>query len=144
MHLTSRNAVLVSILFAVAFSPTSAKTWWAWNRHQVHPVGGGAFEVIGRVGSGPRQYWCAAGDFARHVLGVGETDRIFIVQGRAPAATVANRTAVTFSMQPPPGELPPPSYSLSMDRVGDSLTAAFARQYCRDPDMIGPFRYPWY
>ena len=135
--------MLIIAAMLATLAPAAAQAWRAWNRHEVYPVGNGAFEVIGRAGSGPRQFWCAAGDFARHVLGAGNTVRIYIVRGRGPAVTVENRKSVVFSLQPPPGDLPPESYSLSVDRVGDNLSASFARQYCLDPDMVTPFRFPF-
>lgn len=46
--MTARALVLGALLLA----PAQALAWWAWNRHEVLPVGGGVFEVIAEPGSG--------------------------------------------------------------------------------------------
>lgn len=122
---------------ALMLSPLSASAFRALNWLQVNPMPGGVFEVVGEPGSGPIQYWCAAGDYARQVLGVAANQRIYIVRGRGPSETTDRRSAVQFSLTKPPGDYQP-SYSLSVTAVGENLRAASARFYC-EPRIIDDF-----
>lgn len=116
----------------LALMPTLAPAWQADNLHTVNPLPGGAFEVIGEPGSAGPDFWCAAGDYAIRVLGVESTQRIYIVRGRGAPETSDRKAAVQFALSPANGPDPRQRLFLSMRRVGDNLSAAFARNYCLD------------
>ncbi len=111
--------------------PAAAQAWRAINGTEVNPVRKGVFEVIPSGRSGPQQFWCGAGDYARMVLGVGATQRIYIWRAIGPSETRPGAKSVQFSLSPPPGkEDYQPGYSLSVKHEGDNLDAAMARRYC--------------
>ena len=117
---------------AIALLPTLAGAWQADNLHTVNPLPGGVFEVIGEPGSAGPDFWCAAGDYATRVLGVAGTRRIYIVRGRGAPQTSDRKVGVQFALSPASGADPGQSVFLSMRRVGDNLSAVFARNYCLD------------
>jgi hypothetical protein len=124
-------------------SPGMADAWRARNYHEVNAVSDSVFEVIGRPGSGPAQFWCGAGDFARVVLNVKPTQRIYVWRGRGGSATRPGKTSVQFAFSPAPGsEDFRPGLTLNIKQAGDYLNAAAARQYCDDylPGEVWP---PW-
>ena len=122
-----RNIALATLLVAL---PLPAAAWWAWNRHEVYPVSEQAFEVVSRVGSGPQDFWCAAGDFARRVLRVPAPTRVYLWRGVGQSVNRPDRKSVQFALEPPPGADTSTSYSLTIRREGDNLSAALAQQYC--------------
>jgi len=119
--------VLAALILAL---PGAALAWRAHNGHEVRDLGGGVYEVVGRVGSGPMQYWCAAGDYAIAVLGVAAAQRIYIWRPLGPSTIRPGRKAVHFALSPPKGADTSVGYALSVRRAGDNLNAAMARQYC--------------
>lgn len=136
MHKVAR-IILISTLVT---TPGWAAAWRAINLHEVLPVSDGVFEVVNRVGSGAADYWCAAGDYARQVIGTAATQRIYIWHAIGPSVTRPGKKAVQFSLSPPPGDPVSPGYSLSVKATGDSLTSAAARQYCFGNDPFDPIR----
>jgi len=110
--------------------PGAALAWRAANGHHVHDLGGGVFEVVGRVGSGAQEYWCGAGDYAIAVLGAAAAQRVYIWRPLGASATERGRKAVQFALSPPPGTDTSTGYSLTVRRAGDNLSAAMAQQYC--------------
>lgn len=117
---------------AVAMLPGAALAWRAANGHRVHDLGGGVYEVVGRVGSGAQQYWCGAGDYAIAVLGAAAAQRVYVWRPIGPSQTEKGRKAVQFALSPPPGADTTTGYTLSVRRAGDNLSAAMAQQYCYD------------
>jgi len=113
--------------------------WRAINRHEVYPVSDTVFEVLNEVGSGPVDYWCGAGDFARHVMGTPATQRIYIWRAIGPSATRQGRKSVQFSLTAPQGADTTPGLSLSVKHAGDNLTSALAYQYCLGNNRFDPF-----
>lgn len=120
--------------FAIPFLllPGLAHAWLADNLHVVNMVSETEFEVVGRSGSGGPEFWCAAGDFARRVLGASATQRIYLVRGPAPATTRNWNRAVLFSLVPPQDADLRTGFVLSVTRVGDNVGTAAALQYCSD------------
>lgn len=130
MHGRKPALALAALLICL---PGLAGAWRAWNWHEVYAVDQSVFEVIGRAGSGPAQYWCGAGDYARSALGVEATRKVYMWRGIGPSVTRPGRRAVQFAFSPPPGtEDFVPGYSLSIRQAGDHMNAAAAQQYCRD------------
>lgn len=122
------TAILCTLVSLGLAGPVFA--WQASNGHTVNPVSDINFEVVGRPGSGGMQFWCAAGDYARQVLGASAVQRIYLVRAPAPAITKNWNRAVLFSLVPPQGAQLRPGFTLSMKRVGDNMNAANAQGYC--------------
>lgn len=115
-----------------ALVPQFAGAWQADNRLTVNPVSDTVFEVIGLPGSPGSEFWCAAGEYALRVLGTSSTQRVYIVRGRAAPVTGTGPSAVQFSLNLPEGVPPQSGLTLSVKKVGDNLSVAFARTYCLD------------
>ncbi|MCB1364963.1 MAG: hypothetical protein KDK02_12635 [Rhodobacteraceae bacterium] len=124
-----RGLALPLILLAI---PGTALAWTAANGSAVIPVSADRFEVINRASSRAPDYWCGAGDYAIAGLRTAATQRVYIHTPVGPSQTSPGARAVQFSLSPPPSGPAPQTYSLSVKTVGDSLTAAAARQYCYD------------
>lgn len=125
---------ILAIALTIA-TAAQADPFRALNRHEVNALPNGDFEVISRVGAGPAQFWCGAGDYAIRALGVASNTRVYLVQDRAPSQTEPGRTAVTFSLTPPASVDQRSSVGqlfLSLDAIGDNLSAVVAQQYCYD------------
>ena len=69
---------------------------------------------------------------AMRVLGADSTQRVYLVRSRGAPETSNRTSSVQFSLTPPPGAGPRDGLFLSMRRVGDNLSVAFARNYCLD------------
>lgn len=134
-----RRAHMAMLALLVAI-PGAAQAWRAMNGHEVAPLGGGVYEVVGRVGSGAADYWCGIGDFARVVLDVPAAQRIYVWRPVGPSVVRSGRKAVHFALTPPPGTGAEGGYSLTVRRAGESLSAALARQYCYDSRFD---EFPW-
>jgi len=131
------NLALAALLIVL---PGAALAWRAVNGHEVQPLGGGVYEVVGRVGSGAADYWCGIGDFATVVLGVAVVQRIYVWRPVGPSVVRPGRKAVHFALSPPPGAETATGYSLTVRRAGENLSAAIARQYCHDSRFD---EFPW-
>ncbi len=130
MHITGIIAAGLVLL-----TPGLGNAWRADNRHEANVVSDTVFEVIGMPGSGPTQFWCGAGDYARTVLGVAANRRIYVWRGRGDSVTRPGKTSVQFAFSPAPGsENYQPGLSLDISQAGDHLNAAAASQYCHDID----------
>lgn len=127
------TAVCASVLGMAA--PMPALAWTAWNRHKVNDLGQGVFEVVGRVGSGPQQYWCGAGDYVRRALGMPAAQRVYIWRPLGPSASQPGKKAVQFALSPPKGASTEVGLSLSVARAGDNLSASMAQSYCHTSDF---------
>jgi hypothetical protein len=122
----------LAIALAVAIAPGGAGAVPAFVKQDVVPLNENVFEVTGRVGATPGDYWCGAADFAQRYLDAGATDRIYIWRGLGPSQSKPGKTSVQFSFSPPAGAQVAPGYSLSVKTAGDSLTTSAAIQYCFD------------
>ncbi|WP_333683027.1 hypothetical protein [Pontibaca methylaminivorans] len=136
------RALAVMTLALCLAAPQVALSWRAVNRQEVFPLGNGVFEVLSRPGAGPRQFWCAAADYARRVLDAPAAQRIYIHRGIGPSMTRPDYKAVQFAFQPPPGARTDHGYALSLDAVGDSQRTAAARQFCHDRDRFDDRFFP--
>lgn len=132
----SRRFALAIVCFASL--PATGFAWKAENRLDVNPLpGSDAFEVVGRPGSAGADYWCAAGDYALRVLAAPAEARIYITRARGVPETSNRLEAVHFSLTPGGGETRPTPPFLSMRRVGDNLSIAFARTFCAENKEFG-------
>ncbi|WP_254444601.1 hypothetical protein [Ruegeria arenilitoris] len=124
------------ILTLVAFAATSA---WGQGvgfgyklrpqfRTQITPLKDGTFQVKPVGGSSAAvTYWCGIGDYAVRTLGVSNSQRIYVSKAYEKGARTVN-----FSFTPPPGADTKSGYSLTVNRVGENLSAASAQNYCFD------------
>lgn len=136
-----RVAHAIAIGLAVAgVSPAFAADYVALNAHRVNALEGqGTFEVIGRPGSGPQQYFCAAADYARNVLNAPANKRLSILRGRGPSQTQPGRRAVAFILDDGEGRRAGQgfNFSLSVTEPGFNVSVGMARNsFCYEDDPI--------
>ena len=137
-----RSIAIPAALVALVASPAAAFT--AINGLQVNPVQGG-FEVVSYGGDGPRQIWCAAADYARHVQGARNTQRIYILDGYGPSKTRQGKRAVAFTLNGADGPRlgTNGNYSVSLRQPGFNISTGHAEQFCADVfeklDDVWPF-----
>lgn len=132
---------LVATLAGIAFlgAPVLASPGFtASNLLRVNQVAGSTFEVVGKSGSGPGDYWCAASDYVLRTLTNSATQRIYVVRALGMSQTSGRKSAVQFSTVQPAGGPVNPSVSLTVDRVGENLNSASARAYCYDLKFLEP------
>ena len=132
------RALGLAAMATLAVWPNWSLGWTAQNLLEVQQLNSEVIEVIGGAGSGPAQYWCGAGDYFRRVKGIGGAQRIYIWRGVGPSETQAGRAAVQFALTAPDGADTSTSYTLSMKRAGDNMSAGLAQQYCWGQRIIGP------
>lgn len=89
------------------------------------------FEIIADY-SDNSIYWCGAAIYATSALSKPVTQKIYVWKTRAPSIAQPAEKSVQFGFQQPPGTEPVTSLTKSVDIVGNSLTAAQARQGCFD------------
>ncbi|MDZ7908118.1 MAG: hypothetical protein U5N10_07845 [Gemmobacter sp.] len=114
-----------ALALVLAAGPGSAFT--ASNGLKVTDQGGGTFLVAYGGKSGPRAFWCAAGDYAQRVLRLGVTDNLWRMSEPPRGAG----QGVIFSVSPQGAatdtgiaRFGPPSGRFSVGR---------AQNYCNDP-----------
>jgi hypothetical protein len=103
--------------------------------NEVNALPGGGFEVVAELGDGARQFWCAAGEYARHQLGKSGRDRVYIMAGYGKSITSPGRKGVSFTTQPDAalrklGEGRAQGYSLSIREVGTNRKVNLASSVC--------------
>lgn len=98
----------------------------------VLPIDETTFETIEADGAGGTQLWCAAGIYARRVLGLTNAD-LYIKQARGPSVTVEGRNGVVFTTQEVPNASK--SYSESVKDAGKTFSAGHAYALCRGSDF---------
>lgn len=123
-----------SVLFVLGFAlslPSSAPAFSARNNLKVAAVDRAVFEVVGRPGSGAREFWCAAGDYLIR-SGTASNTRLYLVRGRGPSVSQPGKKAVQFTTDPAAAGVTPtePGLVLNVSQVGDNLSAAAAHEYC--------------
>ena len=94
----------------------------------VRQIDANSFEAIEADGAGGMQMWCAAGIFARNVLGQRGAD-IAVAQPRAPSATFPGRKSVVFTTQPVADRKS--SYSTNVRTQGLTFSTTHAYAQCR-------------
>ena len=106
------------------------------SRASILPLSNGSFEVVARPGAGPREFWCAAGDYTYGFLRVAAAQRIYVSRPRGPSTAAPGRIAVTFSLTPPQGVDLRDKVYFNFRKAGDSLVAGAAMQHCYDYDIV--------
>ncbi|WP_170775791.1 hypothetical protein [Ruegeria lacuscaerulensis] len=128
--MTSWKAAIVAIAIVVPGLAQAVGVGFRLNpaiRINVADKGNGVYEVSTRGTSAPVAYWCGIGDYAIRTLRTKATQRIYIYR----AYEKQTRT-VQFSLTPPEGADTSTSYSVTVKRVGENLSAASAQGYCFD------------
>lgn len=95
----------------------------------VNQIDGTTFEVIEADSAGGTQLWCAAGLYARNVLGLRGSN-LYIARGRDDATTVSGRKGVIFSTEPVEGAFS--SVSQGVRRTGQVFSVTHAYSLCRN------------
>ena len=108
---------------------TQAQAYLAQNGLRVEPLAPDAFSVPYRGRSGPRDFWCAAGDYADRVLHLPKATRIY----RTSPVPRGSGEGMTFSLDPAQAQAP------GLLRLGRNpgLTVAYARFQCELVDRHG-------
>lgn len=99
-------------------------------RTTVTPLKDGTYQVATHGSSAAITYWCGIGDFAIRTLRLPTTQRIYVSK----AYDKSNRT-VQFSLTPPEGGDTSKSYSITVSRVGENMSASGAQSHCFDNIM---------
>lgn len=122
---------LIALAAITALLPLGAQAYTATNRLKVAPISDSVFEVVARGGTGARDFWCAAGDYALK-QGARSNARIYLAGGRQPSVSEPGRTATRFTLSPDAAGITPiaPQLVLTVDVVGDNISVASAREYC--------------
>ena len=97
----------------------------------VLPLTATTFEVIEADAAGGSHIWCAAGLYARKVLGL-ERGRLWVARGRQSSDLAPGRKGVIFSVEAVPGEFLSPIRSVR--RPGLSFSIGHANAICREAD----------
>ncbi|MEM8655348.1 MAG: hypothetical protein AAGF36_11425 [Pseudomonadota bacterium] len=95
----------------------------------VNQIDPSTFEVIEADSAGGTQLWCAAGLYARNVLGLGG-ENLYIQTGRGDATTVPGRKSVVFSSTPVDGAFSSPDQGVR--RAGKVFSVTHAFSFCRN------------
>lgn len=95
----------------------------------VRPLGPDRFAVPYRGESSARAFWCAAGTYARQVLGAGPTDRIW----RETAVPRRSGQPMVFAMTP--GASSGKTGLVMLGRDDGSLSVAMTVQFCNRRDL---------
>lgn len=129
--------IVVCAWLAVGAVGVPSMSFAAPNGYRTEPINSTDFEVIPRSRQDVDGYWCAAADFARRELGAGWQQPIYVLRGYGPSVTTGRRTAVQFSLNPPPGGVPQQnSFITSGFQPGYSMSVQGANARCN----VRPFQ----
>ncbi|OED47019.1 hypothetical protein AB838_17140 [Rhodobacteraceae bacterium (ex Bugula neritina AB1)] len=124
------TAAVLACSMATAI-PVSAGTFLANRGVRVLPVNDIVYEVVPGRSGGTWDYWCAAAQYARRVLGASWTDRYYVVRGRDVSVTTGRRSSVQFTLHPEQAGVPPKTGWLSLGfQPGESLSVQQGHGYC--------------
>jgi hypothetical protein len=115
----------------IAF-PASVSAFSSLNGLRVNPVDANVFEVVGKAGTGGRDFWCAAANYAQTKLGAPWRSSLYIVRGRGPSVTTNRKTAVQFTQDAAAAGVTPIGSSISLNalNVGENMSVQMAYSYC--------------
>lgn len=126
------RSLAMALFLALLAAPALGFT--AQNGHRVAALPqADAFEVVPARAAGPRDYFCAAADYGRQVLGLPPTARIAVLRGPHAPQVLPGRRAVSFSTQvPPDGRRPGQGnrYAVSISEPGYNMAVFDALAFC--------------
>ncbi|KUP92078.1 hypothetical protein [Tritonibacter horizontis] len=106
---------------------------------RIYALDATSFEVVPPIGAEGAAYWCAAADFARHRLGAGWSQDIYVQKGRADSVVNGRIETVTFTLDPTaraePLTLIRRAYGF---KPGDRFSLSTAEGFCRELEPL-PF-----
>ncbi len=126
-------AYLASLILLALAAPLSAQGGWKANALP----GDARFEVLEGPSATAQAYWCAAGQHAQRQMSAKGGTRIYLLNALGNAKTKPGVRAVGFTISPDdtllaksvaPGQNG--NYSVSVDRVGFTLTVIHALNFC--------------
>lgn len=125
-----RKALMVCAAILV---PSLAQAQFVRERFDIPvlPLTATTFEVIEADAAGGSQIWCAAGIYARTVLGL-ERGKLWVARERQDSDRVPGRKSVVFSVEPVSGEILSPLRSVR--KPGLSFSIGHANAICREAD----------
>tara|TARA_R110001606_G_scaffold258274_1_gene406051 strand:- start:173 stop:565 length:393 start_codon:yes stop_codon:yes gene_type:complete len=125
----------IPAILTLCIAATPAVAFRAENGMIVDQTGPTEFTVASRIGRGPTEYWCAAGDYAIRVLGVPGRTAIYRV---TPPPRQGGQD-ITFSLDPAIGTAETGISRFGSGRLEKGISAAIAQaSYCNNFDLI-PF-----
>ncbi|NSY37627.1 hypothetical protein [Leisingera sp. ANG59] len=126
-----KNLIAAAVLACAFAAPAAADTFLGNRGVRVLPVNDIVFEVVPGRSGGTWDYWCAAAQYARRVLGAKWTDRYYVVRGRDVSVTTGRRSSVQFTLKPEQAGVPAKTGWLSLGfRSGESLSVQQGYGYC--------------
>jgi hypothetical protein len=108
------------------------------------PAAPATFTVLSVPGNAATDYWCAAGQFTRRVLGLAQNTRIYLLEPRRPSASPLGRSEVVFTTDPRAGTAATPpkraflDLSVRVSEPGFSYSEIHTRGFCRPVPPILP------
>lgn len=130
-YLRMKNLITAAVLACSTAVPAAADSFLANRGVRVLPVNDLVYEVVPGRSGGTWDYWCAAAQYARRVLGANWTDRFYVVRGRDVSVTTGRRSSVQFTLYPEQAGVPPKTGWLSLGfRPGESLSVQQGYGYC--------------
>ena len=131
-----KGAAILAVLASAL--PQSASAFVGKRGTRIAPVSSAVFEVVVSNTGGVHNYWCGASSYARRVLKVDGTTKIYIARGPGPSLTSSRKSAVHFTIDPAAAGIEPiePQISLALLTVGDNMSAQQAEVYCHVPSIV--------
>ncbi|MEX0279781.1 MAG: hypothetical protein AB3N13_01185 [Arenibacterium sp.] len=111
---------------------------WAGNesRMEAFPYKEGLIEVVADF-SENAIYWCGAAWYVRNELSGDRPKRLYVWQGPSTSASKPGEKSVKFGFEPPENRESAPSFSNSVDVIGNSMSVAQASQTCNERSTSG-------
>lgn len=106
------------------------------SRMEYFPYTDGLVEIVADF-SENAIYWCGAATYAMSELRDASPKRIYVWQGPSQSRAKQGEKSVKFGFQPPPEGGAAPSYSNSVEVVGNSMSVAQAHQTCNERSASG-------
>ena len=114
---------LLFAAFSAAMIPLTAGADISRGGFVINPISPSTFEVPWRGRSGPRDFWCAAGDYARYELGLRGNTRLYRTSPLPRRAGQAVRFSTSSVGAQPTG--------LALIGGGNSISVSHALLQCR-------------
>ncbi|MGB8624465.1 MAG: hypothetical protein WCD16_16775 [Paracoccaceae bacterium] len=121
--------------------------YFAENQQKVlpDPSDPAAFEVFPYAGAGPRDYWCAAGEYVMRGLHRDPGTRVYLLAPLGESVRAPGRQSIRFTVAPDAEllrraeNLPEGGYGLSLTRIGENWRAIHVGRDCEREILVPPF-----